>query len=138
VAVRGVSLAVVLTLCGATRSVAATPYDGVWQTTLSCASAGGGLGYSYRFDAVVRDGLLHGLHGREGEPGYLTLDGPIKPDGEAKLYAQGKVGSPVFVPGRETPRGTDYGFDIEAHFHDGEGTGERVEGRPCTLVFEKR
>jgi hypothetical protein len=116
----------------------AGPFDGTWQTTVSCAEAGGGLGYAYRFDSVVRDGVLHGLHGHEGEPGSLTLDGTIGPDGAAKVFARGRTGSPAFVPGRDTPRGTDYGYDVEAHFQDSQGAGARLEGRPCQLRFEKR
>jgi hypothetical protein len=113
-------------------------YDGFWLTTVSCEAARDALGYSYRFVSTVKDGVLHGLHGTENEPGSLQIDGTIGPDGTARLYASGQTGSKEFVPGRDTPRGTAYGYDIEAHFAGARGTGTRLEGRPCSLEFAKR
>lgn len=113
-------------------------YDGTWQTTVSCEAARDALGYSFRFDSTVKDGVLHGLHGTEGEPSSLLIDGKIGADGVGKLYAKGRTGSKEYVPGRDTPRGTEYGYNIDAHFEDSTGTGTRVEGRPCTFKFEKQ
>jgi hypothetical protein len=113
-------------------------FDGNWQTTVSCLDSRGGLGYSYRFLGVVKDGMFHGLHGTLGQPGSLQVDGPIAADGTGKLYAQGLTGSKEFVPGTDTPRGTDYGYHIDAHFGATAGTGNRVEGRPCSVEFEKQ
>ena len=113
-------------------------FDGQWQTTVSCLDSRGGLGYSYRFLGVVKDGVYHGLHGTLGQPGSLQVDGPIAADGTGKLYAQGLTGSKEFVPGTDTPRGTDYGYHIDAHFGATAGTGNRVEGRPCTVEFTRQ
>ena len=90
-------------------SAADTPrFDGSWLTTVSCAAVRDALGYSFRFVSTVNDGVLHGLHGTLGEPGSLQIDGTIGPDGTGKLYASGRTGSKEFVPGRDTPRGTEY------------------------------
>ena len=113
-------------------------FDGQWLTTVSCLDSRGGLGYSYRFLGVVKDGVYHGLHGTLGQPGSLQVDGPITADGTGKLYAQGLTGSKEFVPGTDTPRGTDYGYHIDAHFGATTGTGNRVEGRPCTVEFTRQ
>jgi hypothetical protein len=113
-------------------------FDGKWLTRVSCASARGGLGYSYEFTSEVKDGTLHGLHGTEGEPGSLRIEGKIEADGAAKLYANGRTGSKEYVPGRDTPRGTEYSYSIDAHFKEKTGTGTRVEGRPCSYQFEKQ
>jgi hypothetical protein len=59
-------------------------------------------------------------------------------DGSGKLYATGRTGSKEYVPGRDTPRGTEYSYSIEAHFKGPIGTGSRVEGRPCLFQFEKQ
>lgn len=115
----------------------AQKFDGKWQTTVSCANYRGGLGFSYQFDSTVKDGAFHGIHGTEGQPGSLIIDGTIQPDGKASLYAKGRTGSPQYVPGNDTPRGTEYGYNIDAHFEGSAGTGTRVEGRPCTLKFVK-
>ena len=112
-------------------------FDGDWQTTVSCSAARDALGYSFRFVSTVKDGVLHGLQGTAGEPSSLQIDGKIASDGNASLYAKGRVGSKEFVPGRVTPRGTEYGYSIEAHFDHSTGTGTRIEGRPCTLQFIK-
>ncbi len=113
-------------------------FDGNWLTTVSCPAARDALGYSYQFTSTVKDGVFHGLHGTEGEPGSLEVDGTIPPDGNASLYAKGRTGSKEYVPGRDTPRGTEYGYNIEAHFEGSTGTGKRIEGRPCSFKFAKQ
>lgn len=113
-------------------------FDGNWQTTVSCEASRGALGFSYRFVSTVKDGVFHGVHGTEGQPGSLVIDGAIPPDGKASLYARGRTGSKEFVPGRDTPPGTEFGYNIDAQFNDATGSGTRVEGRPCTLKFEKQ
>ena len=112
--------------------------DGRWETTVTCANYRDALGYSYRFASEVKQGALYGLHGTKGEAGYLEIDGHIEPDGIGRLYAQGRTGGKDFVPGRETPRGTEYGYEIEAHFDADKGSGTRLQGRPCALRFEKQ
>jgi hypothetical protein len=112
-------------------------FDGSWQTTVSCAAARDALGYSFRFVSTVTNGVFHGLHGTAGQPSSLQIDGKIRPNGKGELYATGRTGSKEFVPGRDTPRGTEYSYSIEAHFTVSEGTGVRIEGRPCSLHFEK-
>lgn len=113
-------------------------FDGTWQTTVSCAAARDALGYSFRFLSTVKDGAFHGLHGTAGGAGSLQIDGKIGADGVGKLYANGRTGSKEYVPGRDTPRGTEYGYHIDAKFEISTGTGTRIEGRPCTFQFEKQ
>lgn len=123
---------------GAAPASEAQRFAGDWQTTVSCAAARDALGYSFRFESTVKDGILHGVHGVAGEPGSLQIDGAIAADGKADLYAKGRTGSKEFVPGRDTPRGTEYSYSVSARFEDRAGNGARVEGRPCTYQFEKR
>jgi hypothetical protein len=125
-------------LSGISSAAETQVFDGSWQTTVSCASARDALGYSFRFVSIVKDGMLHGVHGTIGQPTSLQIDGPVGRDGTAKLYATGRTGSKEFVPGRDTLRGTEYSYNIDAHFSGSTGTGTRVEGRPCTLQFEKQ
>jgi hypothetical protein len=119
-------------------SLAGEPFDGKWLTTVSCEAARDALGYSFRFVSEVQEGKLRGLHGTEGKPSSLLIEGKIDPDGNAKLYATGRTGSKEYVPGRDTPRGTGYSYNIDAHFTGDKGTGTRVEGRPCSFQFEKQ
>jgi hypothetical protein len=113
-------------------------FDGKWQTTVSCEPSRGALGFSYRFVSEVKDGNLRGLHGTDGQPGYLLVEGVIGDDGSARLYATGKTNSKEFVPGRDTPPGTEFGYHIKAQFNDRDGTGTRVEGRACSYEFERK
>src|SRR5580704_19765675 len=90
-------------------------FDGKWLTTVSCEGARDALGYSYRFVSELKDGHFRGLHGTEGKPSSLLIEGTVSADGSAKLYATGRTGSKEFVPGRDAPRGTEYSYSIEAH-----------------------
>jgi hypothetical protein len=81
--------------------------------------------------------VIHGLHGTDGQPGSLQIDGTIPPDDNAALCAKSRSGSKEFVPRRDAPPGTVYGYNIKAHFDDSTGTGTRVEWRACTLKFLK-
>ena len=109
-------------------------FDGVWDTTVSCENTAGAMGYSFKFSSTVKDGLLHGGKGTQGKPGWLQIDGPIAPDGAAKLYADGLVGASEAAVGH-LPAGSQYGYHIEAQFSGESGTGKRVEGRPCSVTF---
>ena len=119
-------------------TLAAESFDGKWQTTVSCENFRDALGFSYRFISDVKDGNFRGLHGTEGQPSSLLIEGKIDADGTGKLYATGRTGSKEYVPGRDTPRGTEYSYNIDAHFKGTKGTGTRIEGRPCSFTFEKQ
>jgi len=137
---RGLLPALVLLLLppGILSAAGTQRFDGIWQTTVSCAAARDALGYSFRFISTVKDGVLHGLHGTAGQPSSLQIDGTIEANGTGKLYAKGFVGSKEFVPGRDTPRGTEYDYNIDARFEGSTGAGTRIEGRPCSYQFVKQ
>jgi len=137
-AVRISLLAVLVLLAAPAVSLAGENFDGKWLTTVSCEASRDALGYSFRFVSEVKDGKLRGLHGTEGKPSSLLIEGKIEPDGSAKLYATGRTGSKEYVPGRDTPRGTEYSYNVRAQFKGTTGTGTRVEGRPCSFEFEKQ
>jgi hypothetical protein len=113
-------------------------FDGKWQTTVSCDASRGALGFSYRFLGEIKDGNFHGLHGTEGEPGYLLVNGSIEDDGTGRLYAEGMTGSKEFVPGTDTAKGTEFGYHVHVELHEKHGEGERIEGRHCSYEFEKQ
>jgi hypothetical protein len=110
-------------------------FDGAWQTTWTCTNVGQYPGYSYRFEGEVKDGAFHGVKGVKGQPSSMVLDGKIMSDGMAAFYGEIIVGSSVVALG--AARGTPSDFHALAHFDRRSGSGKRVEGRPCTLTFEK-
>jgi hypothetical protein len=115
----------------------ANPFDGDWTTTVSCPDSSGALGYSFAVPTQIAGGVLRGERLRTGEVGRFELDGPVQPDGQARLYAKGSVGASQFAVGQR-PKGTDYGYHVTARFQGAHGTGQRVEGRHCDLDFVRR
>lgn len=111
-------------------------FDGEWDTIVSCPNSSGALGYSFEFSSRVKDGVLHGEKGSRGERGWLALDGTIRDDGTASLYASGLVGAADFAVGH-LPAGSAYGYHVDAHFAADSGEGRRLEGRPCTVTFKR-
>jgi hypothetical protein len=115
----------------------ANRFDGEWNTILSCPNSNGALGYSFEFPALIKQGVLHAEKGTRGEPGWLQLDGPISPDGTGSIYASGLIGAAEMAVGHRPP-GTQYGYHVDVQFTADSGTGHRLEGRPCTVVFAKK
>jgi hypothetical protein len=115
----------------------ANRFDGAWVTTVSCANAAGALGYSFEVPTKIKDSLLHGERMHAGEPGWMVLDGQIQPDGQARLTAKGLVGASAAAVGAR-PKGSDYGYHVDAKFEDARGTGVRIEGRHCDLSFVRQ
>jgi len=111
-------------------------FEGTWDTVLSCPNSNGALGYSYKFPATVKNGILHAEKGEPNKPGWLAINGTISSDGSSSLYADGIVGAAPYAVGRR-PAGTPYNYHIEAKFTDTSGIGHRIEGRPCDLSFTK-
>ena len=114
----------------------AKKFDGAWQTTWTCPNLGQYPGYSYRFRGRVEDGAFHGLKGVKGEPGSMVLDGKIEFDGTAAFFGEIIVGSSLVALG--AARGTPSDYHALAQFERTSGTGKRIEGRPCSLTFEKQ
>src|ERR1700744_2400914 len=91
-------------------------FEGKGLTTVSCEGARDALGYSFRFVSEVKNGNFRGLHGTEGKPRSLLIEGTVSADVNGNVYATGRTGSKEYVPGRDTPRGTEYSYNIEAPF----------------------
>ena len=112
------------------------PFDGTWDTVLSCPNNAGAMGYSFRFDSLVKDGQLHGQKGTKGQAGWLEINGKIGVDGVGHLLANGLVGASEYAVGKR-PAGTEYAYKIDAKFAGEDGAGKRVEGRPCEVTFHR-
>ncbi len=122
---------------GAAQAQTPAAFDGSWAVTLVCAkTAGDAAGYTFRFVAQVANGVLHGEHGITGKEGWMTLDGTIQANGDARFSAHGLTGKPQTTVGHVSPL-TPFRFHAAGHFDRVRGSGQRVELRPCTLAFEK-
>jgi hypothetical protein len=109
---------------------------------MSCDASEHMPAYTWTFVATVANGSYHGQHGQEHGPGYMVMDGPINPDGSAKLHAKGTVqaGKAGLIT---EMKGNKYDYYVEAKFADTTGTGKRDEGagllgRPCSFQFTKQ
>jgi len=123
-------------------SVAGGRYDGNWTTNLACDAHGETPAYKWEFPSTIKDNNFYGMHGEQGGPGYLVIEGKIADDGSAKLTAKGTV-SESHAHGIFALKGNNYGYNIKAQFSDTTGTGTRDEGagilgRPCTFQFTKQ
>jgi hypothetical protein len=115
-----------------------TRFDGTWNATISCPNLDDGTrGYTYKFAAEVKDGVLKAQHRVPDSAGSLRVEGTIPPDGVTELHAYGRTGNPDFAVTRPN-EGTPYSFRIKAKFDETRGSGERLDSRPCSLVFSKR
>lgn len=116
----------------------AVGFDGLWQVQIQCGSQrDGAQSYQMSLVAEVRDGYLRGESGEPGQPGWLLLTGPIRPDGRAQLNARGLTADPKFSVGKVQP-GTPYNYPIMAEFEGSRGTGSRRKLRPCNIDFKRQ
>ena len=116
----------------------ASQFDGTWGVIFSCpATPGGTAGYTRRFLAGVRGGVLHGEIGVANQAGFLALDGSIESNGSTLLTGHGFTGDPNYVVGRSAPA-TPYSFHLQTRFSGTSGTGSRTEVRRCDAVFSKQ
>ncbi|HSY07600.1 MAG TPA: hypothetical protein VK820_03580 [Steroidobacteraceae bacterium] len=96
-----ISLCLVPDLLGVARGDGlASRFDGIWDTRLSCGNSNGALGYSFEFNSIVNNSVLHGEKGTKEQPGWLQLDGRISADGSASIYARGRVGAAPYAVGQ--------------------------------------
>jgi hypothetical protein len=116
----------------------AATYDGNWNVTVVCSSTpDGALGYTLVFVAQVKDGFLRGEYGVEGTTNSLKMQGPIQPDGSARLDARGITGDQRYsVNG--VAKGSPYKYTVAATFDAASGSGRRLELRTCDVRFAKQ
>ena len=116
---------------------AGTHFDGKWNVAVSCApTTEGAAQYKIDFDAQVKDGFLLGERFSEGKPGWLRLQGSIRPDGSATLDAKGMTDNPRYA-NNNVASGTPYAYHVAAQFEANRGIGRRLELRACDLHFAK-
>jgi hypothetical protein len=133
------TIALLLLFLSPALHAADTPrFDGAWDATLSCPkSPDGAKAYSFEFDVLVKNGVLHGERGVEGKPGWMTLDGPIKEDGSAALLAEGITNFSEYAI-NHVQKGTPYKHAVSAQFEDKHGRGNWITVRTCDFTFDKK
>ncbi len=115
-------------------------FDGVWDVTLTCPphhEDDDAKGYVHRFAAEVKDDVLRGTHGTEGQPSWHLLSGTIAPEGNASLRLDGVVNN-AGIAVNNASRGKAYSYRVRATFQRDSGIGQRVGKRKCDFRFARR
>jgi hypothetical protein len=117
-------------------------FDGSWKVTMTCEPTATALGYTYKFAAQVKDGMILGQYGEENKPNSLKITGQIEPVGSSMLQATGETGNTAYA-GKGAAVGRTYNYTIKAQFNGSQGTGSRMSTirggqRNCDFVFVKQ
>ena len=122
-------------------AVTSAKFDGTWGVTLVCAeykdSGAGAKGYTFRFLAQVKDGVLEAQHGKQGEPGSLHYRGQILADGSAEIQGNGFTGNPDYAVA-QVAKSTPYAYRLKAKFEGNRGSATRLDLRQCEATFVKQ
>jgi len=94
-------------------------------------------GYVQHFQAEIKDGILRGTHGTEGQPSWHLLTGTVPPDGNAMLRLDGIVKNADYAV-NHAERGKSYTYRVRAKFEQSSGSGQRVGKRKCEFRFKRR
>jgi class 3 adenylate cyclase len=113
-------------------------FDGRWSVAVNCTRhEDGASGYRLSFAVEVKDGVLRGENGTQGEPYSSLMQGDIQPDGSALLRVKGLTGDPRYAIQRAA-KGSPYAYQVQAQFDGSHGSGRRLQQRPCQLSFDKQ
>jgi hypothetical protein len=119
-------------------SAEAASFDGTWSVLQVCeATKEGARGYTWRYDADVKQGHLLGHYRNKGQSPSLTLEGQIQPDGTATLQADG-ISADSDHNINFAPPQTPISFRVSARFDGKQGSGTRLGVRPCKFTFSKQ
>lgn len=109
-------------------------FDGAWQIQINCQRpSGGATQQSLDVVAKVKQGVLHGETGQEGEPGWRQIHGQIGVDGHANLVAK-VIPNENVRRKRNAPMTT---IEFPAVFQETSGRGQTQQPRACSINFSK-
>ena len=110
-------------------------FDGNWLVIIQCPDYLKDGGYSQRFKALIKDGILHGEYGTKGKPGWRALEDEIAPSGSASIQEQGLTGH-----SNSWSAGLDFSHVLSGEFDGARGTARRLtpKARDCRFAFAKQ
>ena len=136
-ATAGKTAGALLLVLAATPNARAAAFDGTWSVLQVCETTSeGARGYTWRYDAEVRNNHVVGQFRTPGQSPSMTLEGQIQPDGAATLQAHGISGDAehnVKFAQAQTP----ISFRVAAKFEGTRGSGSRLGSRACKFTFTK-
>jgi hypothetical protein len=112
-------------------------FDGSWSVLQVCdTTSEGARGYTWRYDATVKDGHLVGQYGTRGQNSSLSLEGQVQQDGSAILIGTGISGDANYNI-KFAPSQSRINFRVVAKFGASTGNGRRVGDRKCAFSFQR-
>ncbi len=112
-------------------------YDGAWSVLQVCEpTTEGARGYTWRYDAIVKDGHFVGQYRTKGQSPSMTLEGNIRLDGAASLSAEGISAGSDYNLKFASPQ-SPISYRVAAKFDKSAGTGDRMDARRCKFTFSK-
>src|SRR5262249_42840859 len=119
------------------ESARAASFDGTWSVLQVCETmSDGARGYTWRYDADVKNGRFVGQYRNKGQVPSLTLEGQIQADGLANLKASG-ISADAEHNVKFAPAQTPISFQVAATFEGSKGSGNRLGNRVCRFTFSK-
>jgi hypothetical protein len=113
-------------------------FDGTWSVLQVCETMSDGVrGYTWRYDAAVKNSHLVGQYRTKGQVPSMTLEGQIQPDGTATLKASG-ISADAEHNVKFAPAQTPISFQVSAKFEASKGSGLRLGARACKFTFSKQ
>ena len=127
-----------LLLLATVESARAASFDGTWSVLQVCeTTSDGARGYTWRYDADVRNGRFVGQFRNKGQVPSMTLEGQIQADGSAALRASGISGDAEHNV-RFAQAQTPISYQVSAKFEGNKGSGTRLGSRGCKFTFSKQ
>ncbi|WP_092028508.1 caspase family protein [Bradyrhizobium sp. OK095] len=135
--VEGLKQKTALAPAGNVRTTDSKDFDGSWDVTLNCPTAGKAQGFTRGLAGTVANGVFHAEAQNQNGVNRLEIDGQIPANGKTTLSARGTTGASTYTL-NNLPPGSPYAFTVDAQFDRTRGNGKRNEARACNLVFVKR
>ena len=132
------STAAAMLVLASMGSAHAATFDGTWSVLQVCdTTEEGARGYTWRYDAEVKNGHLVGQYRNKGQSPSMTLEGQLQPDGSATLQAQG-ISADAEHNVKFAPPQTPISYRVAAKFDGNKGSGSRLGSRVCKFTFSKQ
>ena len=120
------------------ESARAASLDGTWSVLQVCeTTSDGARGYTWRYDADVKNGRFVGQYRNKGQVPSMTLEGQIQADGSATLKASG-ISADAEHNVKFAQAQTPISYQVSAKFEGNKGSGSRLGARACKFTFSKQ
>jgi hypothetical protein len=113
-------------------------FNGTWISTVHCDAVQPNiLEWSLKVVAIVKDGVLHGGRGVDGQPGWAAYDGQIAADGMIALSIKDITGDQKLSRQGVLPSGTRREWQALGKLEGSHGSAVALISRNCNFNFSR-